>query len=142
MNETINLQMPSPTFGGSTGGWLRAAEVEEKYAITWTGKKEEIFEIPTGGAAIMREGDNLLYLARKEQCLALGNQLKNSFKITDYKIYRIFPTGEVQYLHPKDGVFPEKVNEGRIGINNVDRNIGKNPNPVSVKFTGKGTYEV
>nr|7Y7A_D7 Chain D7, Photosystem I reaction center subunit II [Porphyridium purpureum]7Y7A_Do Chain Do, Photosystem I reaction center subunit II [Porphyridium purpureum] len=129
--------MPSPTFGGSTGGWLRAAETEEKYAITWTGKKEEIFEIPTGGAAIMREGDNLLYLARKEQCLALGTQLRNSFKISDYKIYRIFPTGEVQYLHPKDGVFPEKVNEGRVGINNVSRNIGKNPNPISVKFTGK-----
>nr|YP_008965721.1 photosystem I reaction center subunit II [Porphyridium purpureum]ATJ02919.1 photosystem I reaction center subunit II [Porphyridium purpureum]7Y5E_D2 Chain D2, Photosystem I reaction center subunit II [Porphyridium purpureum]7Y5E_DN Chain DN, Photosystem I reaction center subunit II [Porphyridium purpureum]BAO23697.1 photosystem I reaction center subunit II [Porphyridium purpureum] len=142
MSETINLQMPSPTFGGSTGGWLRAAETEEKYAITWTGKKEEIFEIPTGGAAIMREGDNLLYLARKEQCLALGTQLRNSFKISDYKIYRIFPTGEVQYLHPKDGVFPEKVNEGRVGINNVSRNIGKNPNPISVKFTGKSTFEV
>ena len=23
-----------PTFTGSTGGWLRSAEVEEKYAIT------------------------------------------------------------------------------------------------------------
>ena len=31
---TLNLQTPFPTFGGSTGGWLRAAEVEEKYAIT------------------------------------------------------------------------------------------------------------
>jgi photosystem I subunit II len=142
MSETINLQMPSPTFGGSTGGWLRAAEIEEKYAITWTGKSEEIFELPTGGAAIMREGDNLLYLARKEQCLALGTQLRNKFKVNDYKIYRIFPSGEVQYLHPKDGVFPEKVNEGRVGVNNVSRNIGKNPNPVNTKFSGKQTYEV
>ena len=33
---TLNLQTPFPTFGGSTGGWLRAAEIEEKYAITWT----------------------------------------------------------------------------------------------------------
>lgn len=142
MGETIDLQMPSPTFGGSTGGWLRAAEVEEKYAITWNAKSEEIFEIPTGGAAIMRAGDNLLYLARKEQCLALGTQLKTQFKITNYKIYRIFPNGEVQYLHPKDGVFPEKVNPGRIGTNNVGRNIGKNPNPINTKFTGKTTYEV
>ena len=31
---TLNLQTPFPTFGGSTGGWLRSAEVEEKYAIT------------------------------------------------------------------------------------------------------------
>ena len=30
-----------------------------------------------------------------------------TFKINNYKIYRIFPSGEVQYLHPKDGVFPE-----------------------------------
>jgi len=105
---TLNMQTPSPIFGGSTGGWLRAAEVEEKYAITWTSKKEQIFEMPTGGAAIMRSGENLLYLARKEQCLALGSQLR-TFKITDYKIYRIFPSGEVQYLHPKDGVFSREI---------------------------------
>ena len=134
------MQTPSPIFGGSTGGWLRAAEVEEKYAITWTSKKEQIFEMPTGGAAIMRSGENLLYLARKEQCLALGTQLR-TFKITDYKIYRIFPSGEVQYLHPKDGVFPEKANEGRLSTNRRDFSIGKNPNPASVKFSGKGTFE-
>ncbi len=45
MAETLNLQIPSPTFEGSTGGWLRAAEVEEKYAITWTSPKEQVFEI-------------------------------------------------------------------------------------------------
>eukprot|EP00986_Skeletonema_menzelii_P019781 scaffold29115_cov1319-Skeletonema_menzelii.AAC.19 len=72
--------------------------------------------MPTGGSAIMRNGENLLYLARKEQCLALSTQLR-TFKINDYKIYRIFPSGEVQYLHPKDGVFPEKVNPGRTSVN-------------------------
>ena len=133
--------MPSPTFGGSTGGWLRSAEIEEKYAITWTSKSEQIFEMPTGGAAIMREGDNLLYLAKKEQCLALSAQLRKSFKIRDFKIYRIFPNGEVQYLHPKDGVFPEKVNPGREGVGNISHSIGKNENPVNTKFTGRGTYE-
>ena len=70
MSDILDLQIASPTFGGSTGGWLRAAEVEEKYAITWISTKEQIFEMPTGGAAIMRNGENLLYLARKEQCLA------------------------------------------------------------------------
>ena len=104
---SFNIETPSPIFGGSTGGWLRAAEVEEKYAITWTSPKEQIFEMPTGGAAIMRSGENLLYLARKEQCLALGTQLR-TFKITDYKIYRIFPSGEVQYLHLKMA-FPKKL---------------------------------
>lgn len=141
MTNTIDLKMPSPTFGGSTGGWLRSAEIEEKYAITWTSKQEQIFEMPTGGAAIMREGNNLLYLARKEQCLALSTQLKMQFKIKDFKIYRIFPNSEVQYLHPKDGVFPEKVNPGRVGIGNIDHSIGKNEDPVNKKFTGKATYE-
>lgn len=67
--EQLNLQIPSPTFGGSTGGWLRAAEVEEKYAITWSSKKEQIFEMPTSGAAIMQQGENLLYLLRKSSVL-------------------------------------------------------------------------
>lgn len=139
--NTIDFKMPSPTFGGSTGGWLRAAEVEEKYAITWTGKEEIIFEMPTGGAAIMREGNNLLYLAKKEQCLALSEQLKTKFKIKDFKIYRIFPNGEVQYLHPKDGIVPEKVNAGREGVGNIEHSIGQNKNPANNKFTGKATYE-
>jgi photosystem I subunit 2 len=108
---TLNLQTPFPTFGGSTGGWLRAAEVEEKYAITWTSSKEQIFEMPTGGAAIMRNGENLLYLARKEQCLALGTQLR-TFKINNYKIYRIFPSGEVQYLRLSPS--PPRSQQGRI----------------------------
>ena len=127
MVNMVNLQNPQfPTFGGSTGGWLRAAETEEKYAITWSCKKEQIFEMPTGGAAIMHVGENLLYLARKEQCLALGAQLR-TFKITQYQIYRIFPSGETQYLHPKDGVFPEKVNPGRISVNSQDYAIGGKP---------------
>nr|YP_009293809.1 photosystem I subunit II [Ahnfeltia plicata]AOM65497.1 photosystem I subunit II [Ahnfeltia plicata]UAT97433.1 photosystem I subunit II [Ahnfeltia plicata] len=141
MENTINLKMPSPTFGGSTGGWLKAAEIEEKYAIIWTSQAEQIFEMPTGGAAIMREGDNLLYLAKKEQCLALSAQLKGSFQINDFKIYRIFPSGEVQYLHPKDGVFPEKVNPGRESVGNIQHSIGKNDNPVNKKFTNQETYE-
>ncbi len=46
------------------------------------------------------QGPNLLKLARKEQCLALLTQLRTKFKIDGY-IYRVFPNGEVQYLHPK-----------------------------------------
>jgi photosystem I subunit II len=141
MINTINLKMPSPTFGGSTGGWLRAAEVEEKYAITWTSLKEQIFEMPTGGAAIMRDGENLLYLAKKEQCLALSSQLKSKFKISDFKVYRIFPNGEVQYLHPKDGVVPEKVNAGRESVGNISHSIGENANPIDKKFTNQATYD-
>ena len=132
-----------PKFGGGTGGLLTKALVEEKYAITWTSKKEQVFELPTGGAAIMNEGENLLYLARKEHCLALGTQLRTKFKpkIEDYKIYRIYPNGETEYLHPKDGVFPEKVNEGREAVGKIDHSIGKNTEPSKIKFTTKKPYD-
>ncbi len=142
MAETT-LSGAMPKFGGSTGGLLTAAEVEEKYAITWTSAKEQVFEMPTGGAAIMNSGENLLYFARKEQCLALGTQLRTKFKprIQDYKIYRVFPNGEIQYLHPADGVFPEKVNEGRPFNGKIDRKIGDNPEPSTLKFSGRNAYD-
>ena len=140
VQPTLDPNTPSPIFGGSTGGLLRKAQVEEFYVITWEAKKEQIFEMPTGGAAIMRNGPNLLKLARKEQCLALTTQLRTKFK-TDACFYRVFPNGEVQYLHPKDGVYPEKVNAGRTGSNQNMRSIGENPNPATVKFTGKMTVE-
>jgi photosystem I subunit 2 len=132
-----------PEFGGSTGGWLQAAETEEKYILTWTNdkKKQLIFELPTGGAAIMKDGPNLVYFARKEQGLALGKQLRNDFKINDYRIFRVLPSGEIQFIHPKDGVFPEKVNEGRIAVGKREFSIGKNPNPGSIKFQGTPSYE-
>jgi photosystem I subunit 2 len=131
-----------PEFGGSTGGWLQAAETEEKYVMTWTNesKSQTIFEMPTGGAAIMKTGPNCVYFARKEQCLALAKQLRTNFKINDYRIFRLFPSGEIQFIHPKDGVFPEKVNEGRTAVGKRDFSIGKNSNPSSLKFTGTSTY--
>lgn len=138
----LDPNTPSPIFGGSTGGLLRKAQVEEFYVITWNASKEQIFEMPTGGAAIMRSGPNLLKLARKEQCLALTTQLRTKFK-TDACFYRVFPSGEVQYLHPKDGVYPEKVNPGREGSNVNPRRIGDNVDPAKVKFTGKlGPFDI
>ena len=140
MTEVLKGSLPQGI--GSTGGLLNSSETEEKYAITWSSKKSQAFELPTGGAAMMNEGENLMYFARKEQCLALGTQLR-SFKprIEDYKIYRVFPGGDTEFLHPKDGVFPEKVNEGRSIINHNPRRIGENPNPASIKFSGKKTYD-
>ncbi|MFN6564328.1 MAG: photosystem I reaction center subunit II PsaD [Nostoc sp. ChiSLP01] len=138
MAETLSGQ--TPRFAGNTGGLLSKAEVEEKYAITWTSPKDQVFELPTGGAATMVKGENLLYLARKEQGIALGGQLRK-FKITDYKIYRIFPNGETTFIHPADGVFPEKVNEGREKVRFLPRRIGQNPNPAQLKFSGTATYD-
>jgi photosystem I subunit II len=144
MSEEIKLTGKTPKFGGSTGGLLTKADVEEKYAITWTSGKEQVFEMPTGGAAVMNQGENIMYLARKEQCLALGGQFRTKFKpkIEDYKIYRVYPSGEIQYLHPADGVFPEKVNQGRAFVGKIDRKIGNNPEPATIKFSGKKPYEV
>lgn len=138
MAEKLSGQ--TPLFGGSTGGLLKKAEEEEKYAITWTSPKQQVFEMPTGGAATMRSGENLLYLSRKEHCIALGGQLRK-FKITDYKIYRILPSGETTFIHPADGVFPEKVNEGRQKVRHVPRSIGENPSPAQLKFSGKATHD-
>lgn len=137
----LDPNTPSPIFSGSTGGLLRKAQVEEFYVITWDSPKEQVFEMVTGGAAIMREGPNLLKLARKEQCLAMGTRLRSKYKI-NYQFYRVFPNGEVQYLHPKDGVYPEKVNPGRQGVGVNFRSIGKNINPIEVKFTGKQVYDL
>lgn len=119
-----------PIFGGSTGGWLEAAEKEEKYTLTWVNNSNQnfIFEMPTGGAAKMIAGVNLTYFAKKEQCLALGKSLKNNFKINDYRIFRIFPTKQIQFLHPNDGVFPEKVHEGRVPIGKINSSIGNKIN--------------
>ena len=136
----VKLTGKTPIFDGSTGGLLSKADTEEKYAITWTSTKQQVFEMPTAGAATMVEGENLLYLARKEQCLALGTQLRK-FKITDYKVYRVMPKGDTTLLHPNDGVFPEKVNAGREFNGKVDRNIGSNPNPATIKFSGKQAYD-
>mmetsp|Transcript_5287 Transcript_5287/g.8173 ORF Transcript_5287/g.8173 Transcript_5287/m.8173 type:complete len:200 (-) Transcript_5287:147-746(-) len=139
---TLKADAPEPIFGGSTGGLLTKALTEEYYAISWTAKNEATFELPGGGAAIMNAGENQLRLSRKEQCIALATQLKSNFKITDYKIYRVFPTGEVQYLHPADGVVPEKVNAGREAVGTVtDRMTTANPEPSKVKFTGKSTFD-
>ena len=139
MAEKLSGQMP--LFGGSTGGLLTKAYEEEKYAITWTSPKEQVFEMPTGGSATMRQGDNLLYLARKEYGIVLGGQLRK-FKITNYKIYRILPNGETTMIHPSDGVFPEKVNPGREKVRYVPRRIGENPSGAQIKFSGKQNHDV
>ena len=140
MAEKLSGQ--TPIFGGSTGGLLTKAYEEEKYAITWTSPKEQIFEMPTGGTAVMRQGKNLLYLARKEYGIALGGQqLRSKMKITDYKVYRIYPNGETQMIHPSDGVFPEKVNPGREKVRYVDRRIGENPSAAKLKFGGVAPYD-
>ena len=132
-----------PQYIGSTGGLLNSAETEEKYHLTWTSKSEQAVELPTGGAAMMSSGENIMYFARKEQCLALGTQLRTKFKprIEDFKIYRIFPGGDTEFLHPLDGVFSEKVNEGRPMVGHNPRRIGANVEPSSIKFSGRNTFD-
>ncbi|KAL0323592.1 UNVERIFIED_CONTAM: Photosystem I reaction center subunit II, chloroplastic [Sesamum angustifolium] len=48
---------------------------------------------------------------------------------------------EIQ-VHPKDGVYPEKVNPLRTGVGQNMRSIGKNVSPIEVKFTGKQVYDL
>jgi photosystem I subunit 2 len=117
-----------PDFSGSTGGWLKAAEIEEKYVISWINPSRNvlnIFENPTGGLFFMKTGKNVGYFAKKEQCLALSRQLRLVFKIVNYYIFRVLPNREFEVLHPNDNVPPEKVNKGRICVGKSEFAFGK-----------------
>lgn len=125
--DELEEQLKSPEktmikFGGGTGGLLKKASVEEVYIMTWESPKEQMFEMPMGGVAMMSAGQNMVFLARKEHCLALGTRLRSKMKI-NYRIFRRFPNGEVEFLHPNDGVYPEKVNFHRVGVNSASGNI-------------------
>lgn len=41
---------------------------------------------------------------------------------------------QVQYLHPKDGVYPEKGNQGRQAVNTNKGRIGENVQPVQASL--------
>merc|ERR1712224_662999 len=131
----------SPDFGGGTGGLQRKAQVEEFYLLTWITKSEFLFELSSSGVAKMLKGKNLLKLSRKEQCLALSTKLRNTYKLNAC-FYRILPNGEIQYLHPFDGIYPENVKSGRLGSNQKMRLLGQNTQPFKLKFTGKGVMDV
>uniref|UniRef100_A0A6T8ZBI6 Photosystem I reaction center subunit II n=1 Tax=Pyrodinium bahamense TaxID=73915 RepID=A0A6T8ZBI6_9DINO len=128
------LESPKfPLFMGSTGGYMSKA-TRERHAITWTSKEEMTFEMPTGGVAFMNKGENLCYFRKKEQCIAVGKQLRK-MKIENYKIYRLKKDGTVIFLHPADGVFPEKVNKGRVQVNGRPFTVAQNPQPGTLKWT-------
>jgi len=128
------LESPKfPLYMGGTNGYMSRA-TRERHAITWTAKEEAIFELPIGGWATMNAGENLCYFRKKEQCIALGKALRQ-MKINDYKVYRIAKDGTVTFMHPADGVFPEKVNKGRVQVNGRPFNIGSNPQQSELKFT-------
>jgi photosystem I subunit 2 len=118
---TLNLQTPFPTLVEVLVAGYAQLKLK-KYAITWTSPKEQIFEMPTGGAAIMRNGENLLYLARKEQCLALGTQLR-TFKI----IIRFIEFSQVVKfnIYIRKMVYSRKVNPGRTAVNSRSSQLGR-----------------
>lgn len=138
---TTSLPGLLPKFTTSTGGLLPSGQKTEFYGITWTSKSEQPFELPTGGVAVMHEGENVIYFARKEQCLALSKALRK-FKpaIKDGKIYRVLPGQEPLLIHPADGVLPEKLNKTREQVNTNMRRISDNPSPNTVKWTTKTVY--
>jgi len=122
-----------PMYQGSTGGYL-SKSTRERHAITWTAKAELPFEMPTGGVAVMNKGENLCYFRKKEQALSVGKQLRK-MKIDNYKIFRLAKDGTVTFMHPADGVFPEKVNKGRVQVNGRPFTVYQNPQPAELQFT-------
>ena len=125
-----------PIFEGSTGGWLRAAKKEARYAIKWSSKKEQIFELPTGGAAIMRGGDNVMYFSPQG---AMPGARHAAADVQDHGLPHLpdLRDGRGQFLHAKDGVFPEKSNEGRISVGKQEFSIGKSKAGWKDDGTGK-----
>ena len=97
------------------------------------GVLREHMGVPEGAGvrdAIMRQGPNLLKLARKEQCLALGTRLRSKYKI-NYQFYRV-----CSICTPGEG----QRRPDRSWRN--FRSIGKNVSPIEVKFSGKQVYDL
>jgi len=122
-----------PKFLGTSSGYMSRA-TRERHAITWTAPEEREFEMPTGDFAVMNKGENLCYFRKKEQCIALGKQLRQ-MKIDNYKVYRLQKDGTVIFMHPADGVFPEKVNKGRVQVNGRPFTVAQNPQQGALKWT-------
>jgi photosystem I subunit 2 len=80
--------------------------------------------MPTGGAAIMRNGENLLYLARKEQCLALGTQLR-TFKIIIIRFIEFSQVVKFNIYIRKMVYSLKKVNPGRTAVNSRASQLGR-----------------
>jgi len=131
--ENLLVSEKYPIMPGNTGGYMSKA-TRERHAITWTAKVEAVIELPTGGLCIMNAGENLAYFRKKEQALCLGKELRK-MKIDNYKVYRIKKDGTVIFLHPADGVFPEKVNKGRVQVNGRPFPCGSNVQKGPLKGT-------
>ena len=61
----------------------------------------------------MGKGKNLISFTKKEQCLTLVSELHQDCNIPNYKIFRLLPNNEIEYLHPNNGISPEKAILGR-----------------------------
>ena len=131
----------TPKFIQSTGGMPPLAFVDERYGVTWNSKEEMPFELPTGGAGVMHEGANVMYFARKEQCLALTRHLKKLKPgIKEYKVYRVVEGEEPALLHSSDNK-PEKMQKDRKQVNTNMRKINENVSQHSLKFTKRNTFD-
>lgn len=135
MTVTCDLE----EYTGNTGGLLRPLVASGRYyELIWTAEKEMIFEIPTGGAYLMREGTNLLQFAKKEQCYAVGKELRTKFRIISSE-RRMSDYEGCFFAKPINA--SEKVEKDRVGVGNVSRSIGKNLQPVNVKFTDYNVFD-
>ena len=131
----------TPKYIQSTGGMPPLAFVDERYGVTWNSQEERPFELPTGGAGVMHEGANVMYFARKEQCLALSRQLKKLKPgIKDYKVYRIVEGQEPALVHTSDDK-PEKLNKERKQVNTNMRKISENVSQHTLKFTDRNNFD-
>merc|ERR1711879_829470 len=86
------------------------------------------------GRGCHEQGRELVLLQEEGACICLGKQLRK-LKIENYKIYRLRADGTVVFMHPADGVFPEKVNKGRVQVNGRPFTTCMNPEQTELKWT-------
>jgi len=128
------LESPKfPPFQGSSGGYV-SRSTKERHAMTWVAPSQKVFEMPTGGCAVMNKGDNLIYFRKKEHCICLTKALRKQ-KINDIKVYRIQKDGTVLFMHPLDGLWPEQATNGRPLTNWRPFPTGSNPQGGALKWS-------
>lgn len=68
------------------------------------------------GKTVICRPSNILYFAKKEQCLTLATHLRRAFKppIKDYRIFRIPYEEDLTLIYPNDGTIPSEIAWERI----------------------------
>ncbi|KAL0308142.1 UNVERIFIED_CONTAM: Photosystem I reaction center subunit II, chloroplastic [Sesamum calycinum] len=130
----LDPKHPSADLQRQHWGLLRKAQVEEFYVITWDSSKEQMFEMPTGRLAIMRQGPQLAETDPEEQCLALGTRLRSKYKDQVPVLQGVPETVSPVFAPERRGVPGEGESGSDQSRAEYEVDWEKNVSPIEVKF--------